>query len=354
MYKFKNNQKIELASRNRIWCFTRENMHLKIKKYRNLCQQAGFSLIELMISIPLGLLVLFAVLKIFTANIEGVNLQNSFSRVQEHGRMSMELMVRDIRMADYWGCANEFSLITNNLNSSDSDYVDYAVDLMSSTDGGIAGENDVASSSTIDGISVQDGTDTLTLRGSEGFSDAKIVSPYMTTSATTFHVSDSSNFNEGEMVLISDCEAADLFSISSIDSANGTVAYDTGSIAVDDAIDNLTQISHTYDNTAQLLVPYIKTYFIGENTAGSSSLYRSYNGTAEELVRGVTDLQLMYGEDRTSDGSVDTFSSAGSVSNMDDVSSIRLQLVSDSGDGSVGTSLERTYTVTANIRNRTL
>ena len=105
-------------------------MHLKIKKYRNLCQQAGFSLIELMISIPLGLLVLFAVLKIFTANIEGVNLQNSFSRVQEHGRMSMELMVRDIRMADYWGCANEFSLITNNLNSSDSDYVDYAVDLM--------------------------------------------------------------------------------------------------------------------------------------------------------------------------------------------------------------------------------
>ena len=58
----------------------------------------------------------------------------------------------------------------------------------------------------------------------------------------------------------------------------------------------------------------------------------------------------MAGDD---DGSADTFSDA-STATMENVVSIRVQLVSESGNGASGISLERSYTVTANIRNRTL
>jgi type IV pilus assembly protein PilW len=291
---------------------------------------------------------MFAVLKIFTANIQGVNLQNSYARVQENGRMSVELMARDIRTADYWGCINDISSITSHLKTTDSDY-DSAI--MPIGQQAVTGVDNV-SATTISAISVIDDTDTLTLWGSIGLSNIKVETPYMTTSSAAVHISTGSGIEKGDILLISDCIKADLFTnTTSNTDTSGTIGHNTGTVTGTGNVDNeTTDFSDAYDGSAQILIPYVKTYFIGQNSAGSSSLYRSYNGSASELVRGVTNLQLMYGEDISGNGSADTFVDATSVTDMDNVGSIRLQLVSESGDGA----LERTYTVTANIRNRTL
>jgi type IV pilus assembly protein PilW len=324
-------------------------MQINIKNNLNIVQQRGFSLIELMIAIPLGLLVMFAILKIFTANVNGVNLQNSYARVQENGRMSVGMLARDIRVADYWGCINDISAITNNLNTTDEDY---DATLIPSGQQSVSGQNDVLLT-TIAGISVIDDTDTLTLWSSTGFSNSKMETPYMTAISSSISISTDNGITQGDMLVISDCEKADLFTNTSANTdLTGTVEHSTSSTGagnVDNASSDFTEL---YDGTAQLLKPYVKTYFIGQNSAGSSSLYRSFNGTANELVRGMTDLQLIYGEDTSGNGSADTFVDASLVTDMDNVSSIRLQLVSDNGTGS--SSLERTYTVTVNIRNRTL
>ncbi|MDH5233162.1 MAG: prepilin-type N-terminal cleavage/methylation domain-containing protein, partial [Gammaproteobacteria bacterium] len=76
-------------------------MHIVQTKFR---YQHGLSLIELMISLLLGALLLFGVFRIFDTNQQTARMANAFSRVQEGGRISMEMIARDIRMADHWGC----------------------------------------------------------------------------------------------------------------------------------------------------------------------------------------------------------------------------------------------------------
>lgn len=66
----------------------------------------GFSLIELMIAVVLGAALLFGVIQIFDSNKQSSRLQHAFVEVQEAGRIAADLLARDIRMADYWGCTD--------------------------------------------------------------------------------------------------------------------------------------------------------------------------------------------------------------------------------------------------------
>jgi len=69
-------------------------------------RQRGISLVELMIGIALSLLVLTAVIYVFAGSRASYRHQESFSAVQESGRIALELLNRDIRMAGNPGCGN--------------------------------------------------------------------------------------------------------------------------------------------------------------------------------------------------------------------------------------------------------
>ncbi len=333
-------------------------MPININNKYNFARQRGLSLIELMIAIPLGLLLMFAVLQVFSGSVQGVNLQHAFARVQENGRMSIELMIRDIRGAGFWGCYRGDTAINNLLDTEDENYDD---SLLPDDQATVAGENNVSANTSIAGITVKEGSDTLTLRGAKSFSEIKLdPDKLMNTKSAIIHIvkgiGKEEVIKEGDILLIGDCTAADMFTNTKADPfQSGIIGRNTGTINVAGAVKNKSkELTKTYGLSAQILTPYVKNYFIGENSAGGYSLYRSEEGTASELVRGVSDLQLLYGEDTTANGSVDTFSDASAVSDMDNVRAIRVQLVSESGDASSAPLLARTYTVTVNIRNRTL
>ena len=61
--------------------------------------QAGFSLIELMIALILGLIVVAAAGGVFLSNKRVYNATETLGRIQENGRVAFELMSRDIREA---------------------------------------------------------------------------------------------------------------------------------------------------------------------------------------------------------------------------------------------------------------
>jgi len=314
---------------------------------RHLTAQAGFSIIELMISISLGLLVLLAVLEIFSNSMQGVHLQSNFSRVQEKGRLAIELMARDIRGADNWGCSSDISKITNNLDTTNSKY---DASILPTAGKAIDGSNDVLSQ-TISGINVLDNTDTLTLRGATSIPGLK-VNTSMSVPNDPIKITSSSEIPIGELILISDCREADLFSnTAQINSGNGEMTHNLNAITT--GINNISNsLSHSYGQDAQILRPYTKIYFVGINSTGTNSLYRADNGIANELVRGINDLQIIYGEDTSDNESANIFTTV--PSDMDQVLSIRVSLTAESDSNSQGTSLERTYNTTANIRNRTL
>lgn len=69
-------------------------------------RQKGLSLVELMIGIALGLVVILAVVYVFAGSRASYRHQESFSGVQEAGRIALEVLSRDIRMAGNPGCGN--------------------------------------------------------------------------------------------------------------------------------------------------------------------------------------------------------------------------------------------------------
>lgn len=77
----------------------------------------GVTLIELMISLVLGLLVIAAAGGIFLSNKQAYNATETLGRVQENGRVAFELMARNIREAGGTPCGKNLP-IANVLNNT--------------------------------------------------------------------------------------------------------------------------------------------------------------------------------------------------------------------------------------------
>lgn len=59
----------------------------------------GFTLVELMVSLGLGLLIAAAATQLFVTNLMGFNLQKGISDVQDNGRFALDFINRDVRQA---------------------------------------------------------------------------------------------------------------------------------------------------------------------------------------------------------------------------------------------------------------
>lgn len=70
-------------------------------KQQLISKVSGFSLIELMIALAIGMFVVLGAIQVFLANQASLRLTDGLAKVQENGRFALELMSRDIRMAGY-------------------------------------------------------------------------------------------------------------------------------------------------------------------------------------------------------------------------------------------------------------
>lgn len=69
-------------------------------------RQRGLTLVELLVGILLSLLILTAVVYVFAGSRASYRHQESLSSIQESGRIALELLNRDIRIAGNPGCGN--------------------------------------------------------------------------------------------------------------------------------------------------------------------------------------------------------------------------------------------------------
>ena len=70
----------------------------------------GFSLVELMVALTLGLVVMGLVLTVYMNNMAAAQFQNGLLRVQENGRFAIDVLSRTIRMAGYDDPSNGVNL----------------------------------------------------------------------------------------------------------------------------------------------------------------------------------------------------------------------------------------------------
>ena len=325
-------------------------------------KQSGVSLVEVMIAMLLGIFLLGSVVQFFVSSRQSNRVHEATSRLQETGRMALEVMARDIRMADFWGCASDITNVVNNLNSANAGYVDYQT-------GGVAG--------TEGGAGVPD---TLILRGGFG-TGLNLEPPYGPQASANLKVAAGNDLEQGDIILVSDCTNGDIFQISNANPGGaGTVVHNTGSATVPGNYNatnpgcpgaNAHCLSKVYGADASIYRVQQIVYTVGTGSEGEPALFR--NGA--EFLDGVEDLQILYGEDTDAPGSAgegiaNYFVPADQVADMERVIGIRIAIVARSSNDNLVTGnlqsfavlganetaadrrIRRVYETTVNIRNR--
>ncbi|MFK8027720.1 MAG: PilW family protein [Gammaproteobacteria bacterium] len=349
--------------------------------FNRINKSKGFTLVEILIALILGLVLTASAINIFINNKSTYNLENELSRLQESGRFAIDSMVEDIRMVDYNGCSSRTRLSATNYARAPAPILPF------DTDNTIRGFNANATNWTptiesgLNLSGVINGTDVLNIqRASCG---AQLNGNFAANAA--IGVNDSCTFVPDDVVLITDCSRADIFEIDSV--TNGT-----GSQTLGHSVTRNTSASLTgaYDERATVYRLRSVAYFIANNNNGEPSLYRSSwtpdgnnileaspplpaaqkDFSVSELASGIEDMQILYGEDdvATSDDYADNYKTAANVTNWADVRSVRISLLLRSRDnitqqqntvlfngvnvGGTDNRLRLVFTSTASLRNR--
>ena len=326
----------------------------------------GLSLVELMVAITIGAILLGGAITLFVNNRDTYKTTNELSRLQETARYALDMMVKDIRMAGYFGCADRLDSVTvNGLGAIDGDLWDFNLDPgagpivppIEGLDDGSPGTGFQPSgfAVTVDNLGVDSdgdgnggdgdagevlaGSDGLTLRylaGSMADLDANGTLDYQVTADAAsgadspITVDSSDGFAQNQIAAIADCGGSDVFQINAAPTATTLQAN---------------ALSRGYNAGASPLVaPFVGVrYYIGDNGRGPGgsgypSLYRARitpGGLGEdyqELFEGVEFMQILYGVDTDGDSVPNSFVRAGEAPldvgiNWTNVVSVRIAIV---------------------------
>jgi type IV pilus assembly protein PilW len=289
--------------------------------------ERGLTLIELLIASALSLLLMGGAISIFVSSKQAYRTEDAMSRNQEAGRFALTALATQIRAAGYSGCSI-LEDITPNVTAKPAPSEGYAIaSSILGYDGNTNSPSNAGGTWTApanwvpntDVLIISNGGDCgADLTGNMGTVDANI----QLTSAR------GCGFQAGDALLITDCQAADLFRATNVseDASSTTIAHANSA-------NTTNNLSRAYKEKATVLRFLQNAYFIGTSPNGNPSLYRTdVDGDTEELVDNIADMQIQYGVDDGTDGVVDAFRTASNISDWTSVLSVKLSLLIKSDD----------------------
>ncbi|ADE14082.1 type IV pilus assembly protein PilW [Nitrosococcus halophilus Nc 4] len=337
----------------------RSGLHLRRR-------QRGLSITEILVATTVSLLLTAGVTQVFVNSKQGYRVQEALSRLQENGRFAINLISRDVRSAGFFGCAGSTTRIVNTLNNASQ----YAWDFSTALQGFEATSATTwtpALDSTI--TSPLGGRDVLTLRHASG-NLAKVKPPFMPNTSADLHTDTDNGLSQFDIVMVSDCIDSAIFQISSANpDTSGSLAHNTGVGTPGNATKDLGKI---YTNKAAIIRVTTSTYYLRNNPEGDPALYRIVgNAAPQELIEGVEDIQILYGEDTDGNREANLYVTADSVTDWNNVINVRLSLLLQTLEDNLAATpqpytfngatttpndrrLRRIFTATVNLRNRTL
>lgn len=299
---------------------------------RPLKRQKGLTIVELMIAMALSLLLGIGVFQVFQANQSSARLTQSLSEVQEIGRLASELIARDVRNADYWGCAGDLAQVNSTIDPTGIGYDPVQHGFGQPGQDSVTALNDVPSGTQEGGVDVIVGTDVLRMQSLAGRGIS--ISQSMPLTSSALFVVNNWGFEEGDVLAVSDCRAADVFQVTNFNPSGGgasgfNVVHNAGGSTQPG---NSTQnFSQQYDAGAQILIPVYRAFFLNEDADGVPRLMmHDESGAVNVLADWVEDMQLIFGADSDADEIVDTFGSVADLAaaglSMDQVLSVQVNL----------------------------
>lgn len=326
-------------------------------------KQKGFSIIELMIAMVLSLLVLGGLFTIFISNKQNFELQKGLSMIQQNSRFVIDALQKDIQNAGYVGCYSLGNMATKNALNVDpppfeSDYSEAIIGYEGTGSGWSPNANNLPAD--VRAMASQD-SDILVVRYSDGDSNLPLVKAMPNSSATIFIKDKLANppIKDGDIVLITDCQKAAIFQITNYTNSSGGVQHNIGKSVSPGNKTKLLADSGSYSTDSMLVKLQTVIYFVApssdENVRGEvvNSLWKKV-GTEDpiELVQGISEFDVRYGEDRDGDGIPNRYALATDVNDFENVSSVSLDLVVNSVNNIENELMEKKFNSVFKIRNR--
>jgi type IV pilus assembly protein PilW len=244
---------------------------------------SGLSLIEMMIALVLGLLVVAAAGSIFQANKNTFKATESLGRVQENSRLAFELMTRDIREARGSACGS--SIIPDTMLNSTSWWNDLP--------------NGIVGYDTLTGYSAA-GTDAIRIVSATG--DTYAINAMTASTDNITPTATTNDILKSDILQICDFQCATIFQSTSANNATAIAHAKSGTPGNSDTSLNCAAkggAGYAYGVNAVLSEVSAEQWYVANNTVGGKSLYRAQvlKGVltaGQEIVEGVTDMQLTY------------------------------------------------------------
>jgi len=259
-------------------------------------------MVELMVALALSAILVIGVITVYLDSNRSSRLSASLARIQEAGRIAADIVTREVRMAGFQGCADP-ATIAMNIIADNPPTLDFG---LTTIRGWEVEDATWADGTEFDGTTIEAnavvGSDVLAIQRGNTV-PISVTGNMHATNANIQVAGELSLFEQNDVVLISDCENADLFRISS-NPESGTWAHAEN-------VNEGNRLSQLYDTSARIMSFTSTVYFVADtgrddiNGNPVFALYRQSDNlansaastfTIEELVEGVESLQLLFGE----------------------------------------------------------
>ena len=318
-------------------------MHILIHK------QSGLTVIELLIAMVLGLLLTAGISQVYVTTKSSYRLTENLSHVQESARFGMSILSQDVRMAGFIPCLKAEN--TSNTVDSTDVFFDFFNSSIIGYEGGVSTfPAGFPATGTGAGARVA-GTDAIIVSGGGGNETYNI--DWHNGGTQEMELDNLYTITAGELALLCDDTSTTLFQVTGVNTTTSRIQHTTtGSISPGNCSANLGGTGEcscsatcfankTFSGDAQLVKFNTIGYFIGvSSNADGRSLYRRNLNVAggvagfqtEEVLRGVENMQILYGQDTDNDSQPDQYLTANNVTDWLEVVSVRLGLLVQSPD----------------------
>lgn len=326
-----------------------------MKTSRQRHAKGGYSLVELLVAVAVGMALMGAVAQVFVSNKVGFQLQNDFSFMQDNARYALASLDYHIRMADHWGGveASQVNVTAASVAGITDAYCSTTwvlptagtdVDGVTGYDGGSSFPVPNCTHTGLNNSDYAPNTDVLILRYAHP--DAALAF----NASTSYSAGDYAT--SGTTLYQRIAAGSGAWDVSEWDTLDNTPALrssagERGEFLISSGLGALTYPSALPDSTHTFNFLYkAYAFFIrncsdqgADNVCDASdddgdpiptlAMLTLSAGTViqEELVEGVEQMQFSYGVDSDGDGSADRYYAATAITDWTDVVTVRMSLI---------------------------
>lgn len=305
------------------------------KQSRLAIRQCGVTLVELMVAMAISLFMIGAVLYVVIESQSAYRVNDHMGRIQESGRIGAEILAHDMRMAGFFGCLPPQSQITikalppPNGQATMEGIAIRGFDHPHPTANLISGGDGVAASSVF-------------VFRSGSANPVNLNAPLANVAAPLVLTGNPDGIQVGNLVAITDCEAADIFRASTVAGnqighagAGNTTALLSKQYGTNARVMRIREEAYYVANSGRNHPdgsPVNSLFRVNVTTDGAGNLMPV--GQATEIVENIANLRAVYGVDSTEDRQINGYFAAAALGAVQwpQVRAFRVDLLAEGED----------------------